>query len=500
MESSGALLGPGSQLFLILYLIGLIGIGFAGRAARRDGSLGEFYLGGRDLGPFVLFLTLYATQYSGLTFIGLVGKAYRQGFSFLVSVTFTMSIVGAYFIFAPRLYRLSKRRRYVTFGDFVEDRFGSAGLAGLVTAVSIFALASYILTNLKAAGYIVDAVTGGAVSSVEGIVYLSLLMLVYETLGGMRAVAWTDVLQGLLLLAGCLGLFVAVTIHYGTPTDIGELLLAQRPELWNPPSTLDKTSWLSTLLLVAVAVSIYPHAIQRIYAARDERALRFSFQLMVLMPLFTMLPLIAVGFVGAAHFPDLDVASSERVLLVVLEDLRDHVPLFSAFLVVLVCAIIAAIMSTVDSALLSISSLFTQDVYRRIAPVSSTERLTSIGKLSSWVVMAFVAFLATNLPRTLWRLTEVKLEVLCQAAPALYFGLFARRRSGRACSAGLIVGLAVTLATFLAPSGSVLAGRPFGLHGGIWGLAFNVAVVFLLTSGRRRAHGEGEARGSNRGS
>ena len=100
-----ALLGPGGIIFMGIYLTSLIVVGLAGRFARREDSMADFYLGNRGLGLFVLFLTLYATQYSGLTLIGFVGNVYRTGYFFLVSVTFSMSILGAYLVYAPKFHR-----------------------------------------------------------------------------------------------------------------------------------------------------------------------------------------------------------------------------------------------------------------------------------------------------------------------------------------------------------------------------------------------------------
>ena len=75
-----------------VYLFSLIGIGLAGRLARKENTLADFYLAGRGMGVFVLFLTLYATQYSGNTMIGFAGKAYRGGYQSLVMVIFMSSV------------------------------------------------------------------------------------------------------------------------------------------------------------------------------------------------------------------------------------------------------------------------------------------------------------------------------------------------------------------------------------------------------------------------
>ena len=194
------LLGTGSIVFMGIYLLSLIGIGLVGRMAQKETSLVDFYLAGRGMGIFVLFLTLYATQYSGNTLIGFAGRAYRNGFSALVTVLFMSSIIGAYLLYAPRLFRLSKEHGFITIGDFIQHRYQSNRMTLTISILAILALGNYILTNLKAIGFIVTATTGGAIPFSQGIIVLSLIMVIYETLGGMRCVAWTDMVQGVLLI------------------------------------------------------------------------------------------------------------------------------------------------------------------------------------------------------------------------------------------------------------------------------------------------------------
>jgi SSS family solute:Na+ symporter/sodium/pantothenate symporter len=86
-----------------------------GHFSKKENNLGDFYLAGRGMGGFVLFLTLYATQYSGNTMIGFSGRAYRQGFTALVTISFMCAIIGLYFIYAPKLHALSKKYGNATF-------------------------------------------------------------------------------------------------------------------------------------------------------------------------------------------------------------------------------------------------------------------------------------------------------------------------------------------------------------------------------------------------
>lgn len=481
------LFGGGGLIFLSVYLLALIAVGIAGRKARKENSLSDFYLGGRSMGLFVLFLTLYATQYSGNTLIGFAGSAYRQGYYFIVSVTFMMAVIGAYMVYAPRLQILASRHSFITLGDFIQHRFGSRTLTAIASMLCIAALGNYVLSNLKAIGFIIEAATGGAIPFIYGIIILSVVMLIYETLGGMRSVAWTDAIQGILLFIGCATIFVLIEMYYNGVSGAAEKLMSTRVDLWSPPTAIQNVTWLSTLAIVFFGISIYPHAIQRIYAAKNARTLRRSLQIMVFMPLFTTFFMIVVGVVGAAVFPDLDRADSERITLLLLGDMAAKIPGADIVVIVFITAAIAAIMSTVDSALLAISSLFTQDIYRPVKPNASQASLTRAGKRCSWIVMAIAATLAISLPNTIWQLIQIKLELLCQAAPALFLGIHIRSLKATPVLWGLISGVLVTLILMVGTfAGFPIPAKPLGIHAGIWGLTVNLGVIGLASIRTRR--------------
>ena len=472
------LLSTGGTVFLLLYLLSMIGIGLIGRFYRKENSLADFYLAGRGMGFFVLFLTLYATQYSGNTLIGFAGRAYRNGYTALVTVTFMCSVIGAYFIFAPRLFRLSRKHKFITIGDFIQHRYQSTTLTICITILSIIALGNYIVTNLKAIGIIVEASTGGAVSFVNGIILLSLIMVIYETLGGMRSVAWTDVIQGILLLLGVVFIFVLVQVYYG---GLISSQIKTNTDFWAPPNWSEKRLWFSTIIILFAGISVYPHAIQRIYSAKDEVSLKQSLQIMVFMPFVTTLFIITVGIVGASQFPGFSGRDTEHITLLILSDLAQKNPVVSPALVLFISAAIAAIMSTVDSALLAISSLSTQDIYRRIKPQSDEKTLTYLGKVFSWVIMALAAVLAIYLPQTIWRLMEIKLELLCQISPAILIGIHLRNLDKHMILSGILSGTGVAL--FIIGSnmlGFQIPAKPWGIHAGVWGLLVNCLVVFIL--------------------
>ena len=480
MESA-PLLNHGGIFFLFLYLFSLIGVGLLGYYSKKENSLGDFYLAGRGMGGTVLFLTLYATQYSGNTKIGFSGRAYRQGFTALVTDTFMCAIVGLYFIYAAKLHNLSRKYSFITLGDFIYHRFKSIHLTIIISLISIIALGNYILTNLKAIGFIIEGATAGQVSFVNAIIILSLIMVIYETLGGMRSVAWTDMLQGILLLFGVIVIFYIINAQYGGLNAISSQLKMNRPDFWTPPDWSAKRLWLSTILVVSIGVSVYPHAIQRIYSAKDSSTLRKSLQLMVFMPFVTTLFMVIVGIVGASQIEGLDRNNSEQISILLLVDLAEQIPNISWLIVMFLAAVIAAIMSTVDSALLAISSTVTQDLFRKIKPDSSQKTLLLFGKSISWIIMLIAVIMAINLPQTIWQLFQIKLELLCQIAPAIFLGIHIKSISSKSILIGIYIGTLISLSIMIGNwIGFPIPIKPFGIHAGLWGLIFNCLAIITI--------------------
>lgn len=471
------LLGPEGIVFLLVYLLSLIVIGVIGLLKSKENTMADFYLGGSGFGVGILFLTMYATQYSGNSLIGFAGSTYRNGWFFLVSVTFMIAIVGGYMLYAPKLYALSQKHRFITIGDYIRHRYEHKLLTNIIVIIGILALSNYMLTNLKAIGYILNYVTGGSIGFAEGIIFMAIIMVIYESLGGMRSVAWTDAIQGVLLLAGVLIIFVVIWTHYGSISSNETLLLQVKADFFAQPLLADKVQWISILIMIFFGISVYPQAIQRIYAAKDSKTLKRSFQLMIIMPLLTTLPLIIISIIGAAHFPDLDKNSSEQIILLMLSKLT-HIEGMQYVITLFIAAAIAAIMSTVDSAMLAIASLFTQDIYHQHRPQASQKRLTYVGKSFSWALMAVMVYLAITLPSTIWWLIQIKLEILCQIAPAVMLGVHFKNIKSTSILWGLVVGLFFTLLLLLSP----LPNKPFGFHAGVLGLALNILVVFVYNN------------------
>jgi Na+/proline symporter len=471
--------GPGIAV-VSLYLLVLLLLGWQGYRRRREDSLGDFYLAGSSLGFVVLLSTLYASQYSGNTFLGYTGEAYRIGFAWMMSVGMMMSVIVVYLLFAPTLQILSRRHGYVTPSDWVRHRFQDRRLALLVALIMAVSLLNYLYAQFLAMGHLAYRMSDGEVPFWVGVVGLAGVIGLYETLGGMRSVAWTDVVQGAMLFLGLLLVLAVAWPSAGSLEHISRSLLERQPALVQVPSWQMCGNWASSIVLLGVGAAVYPHAIQRIYAARDATALRQSFQVMVCMPLFTTLVVFLIGILAHGLVPRESNFSTDEVMPVLLSVLFEKGTLAQWGTVTVLTAALAAIMSTADSALLSLSSILARDFVGEWRGHELDEaKLARMGKWLSWAIIVVLVVLAIRPPTTLWRLIEIKMQLLIQVAPMFIIGIRSKRLDARTAFIAVSVGSAIYLVAGALTAWGIKANSIGGVHTGTIGCAVNLGICWL---------------------
>ncbi len=468
--------------FVIIYLCALPFIGILGRLRSQEASLKDYYLAGGMLSTLPLFLTLYATQYSGNTLFGFAGNAYRAGPVTLFTALGMMSVIFFYLMFGKELNAKAKSLHFITPADYLEHRFGAGALVKLVNLVLIFALASYVLTNFKAVGLLAEQVSNGRISAAYGIFGLALIMAFYESMGGMRSVVWTDMLQGTLLLAGCLGLVICVTAQFGGLVPMVNQIVANPSPDWAPMDAKQWRSGLSLVVLFGTAIAVYPHAIQRLYAARQWSTLRNSFWLMGVMPFITTVPVVLSALAATLLLPGMSGREADQVMPRLVAFLMTETPVLELFFALFMAAAMAAIMSTLDSAMLSLGSIFTHDFLRHARPDASEASLTRSGRIMSWALMLAMAGLALSLPQDIWSLIVIKLDLLSQAFPAFALGALIPALSARSVLIGLVGGCATAIGLRY----GVIPMQTGGLHFGVIGLMVNLSLIGLSHIGEKR--------------
>lgn len=470
--------GVSGILILCAYAAIMLGIGFVSsrRQAGVSDSVSSYFLAGRGLGFVALFFTLYATQYSGNTVIGYAPTAYRQGFPWWQSVMFFTFIVAVYLLFAPRLYVIAKRENFVTPLDWIRRRFNSPPLTVLALLLMLWGLGNYLVEQLVAMGQGIAGMTGGTIPFQVGVVGFVIVMLAYAWMGGMKAVALTDVMQGIALLLGILVLVAGgLYLIGGDLTGATEYLLANEPEKAAVPPLEVSAGWLSLVLTVGFGAAVYPHAIQRIYAAESERTLKRSLGFMALMPPITAGAVFVVGIIGISLFPGLSEAESEQLVGMIANQVADINVFTYVAMILLFGGVVAAIVSTADSALLSFSSMISRDIYAQyINPDASERRQVRVGKIGEVITMAVILLIAWNPPGTLYAIFVLKFELIAQLAPVFLLGLYWNRLSAMPAFAGMLAGALVAGGMTVLGVESV-----YGFGGGLLGLVLNVAICMI---------------------
>ncbi|WP_020007650.1 sodium:solute symporter family protein [Salinicoccus albus] len=465
--------GVSGILIMLFYglLMLAIGIGTFLRHRNVHSSLDEYYLGGRGLGTLVLFFTFFATQYSGNTVIGYSAEAYRVGYANLVTVPFFIMIILVYLIYAPRLYKLSKKHKIVTPVDWIQLRYQSKAVSILAAVLMLYALGNFLLEQLVAIGQGVSGLTGGTVPYQAGVIFFIVIMIVYGWLGGMRSVAYTDTMQGVALLVGVFMLLIGTIIYFGGLPAAGDYIQAYSPENLGVPEGIGLVTWSNFLILVGIGAAVYPNAIQRIFSAKSERTLKRSLTQMAWMPFLTAGVVFIIGILAYTAFPDLTVGESEQVVGLLASAIANQNMIFYIAMVLLFGGIIAAIVSTADSVLLTFSSIISKDIYGRyINAEASDNKKIMVGKVIGALVVGLLLVIAWNPPGTLYQIFVLKLEILIQVAPAIILGLYWKRSHAKSVFFGMLIGaLTAAVLTFAGQT-------PLGIFSGVWGLIINLGI------------------------
>lgn len=369
-------------------IIGLV----AYRVTKRTAE--DFYLASRTFGTVVLLFTVFATLLSAFTFFGGPDTAFAFGPEWILVMGVMDGIIFAllWYGIGYKQWLLGQRRGYVTLGEMLGDRFGSNGLRALVAGVSLFWLFPYVMLQQIGAGGALIALTDGAVPFWAGATLITVFMIVYVVVAGMRGIAWTDTLQGafMLLMVWAALLWVLLAIDGGIGT-INAGLESTAPEYlalgseWYTPQRM-----LTFAISIAFGVAMFPQVNQRFFAASSETVLKRSFALWPVLVLLLFVPAFLLGTWAKGVGLEADIAAGQSILPVILDEFA---PAWFAALVV--AGAIAAMMSSSDSMLLSGSSYFTRDIYRPfVNETLSQQREDVLGRIGV-TTFAFLALAAS---------------------------------------------------------------------------------------------------------
>jgi solute:Na+ symporter, SSS family len=172
------------------------------KSARMAKTASDYFIAGRQISMWVFILAATATSFSGWTFMGHPGLIYRDGFQYAYASFYTIAIPLTGVLFLKRQWMLGKRFGYVTPGEMLADYFQGDAIRILTVVVALLFSIPYLGVQLGASGYLFNVLSDGLIATNVGMWILSLVVLIYVASGGLRAVAYVDTVQCILLALG----------------------------------------------------------------------------------------------------------------------------------------------------------------------------------------------------------------------------------------------------------------------------------------------------------
>ena len=422
------------QLGIVLaYLLVALGIGVVAYRV-TDRTAEDYFLASRTFGTVVLLFTTFATLLSAFTFFGGPNLAFAAGPEWILVMGLMDGVIFGvlWYVVGYKQWLVGKANGYVTLGEMLGDRFGSTGLRVLVAAVSLFWLVPYVMLQQQGAGTAVEALTNGAVPYWVGAGGITLFMILYVTLSGMRGVAWTDTFQGAFML-GMVWLAVGwILAAVGGPSAATARLGGSAPEFLSLGGGVYSPAFIvSTAVSIAFGVTMFPQVNQRFFAAGSKTVIKRTFVLWPVLVVLLFVPAFMLGAWAKGLGVTADVNGNVLPAL-----LNAYTPAWFAALVV--AGALAAMMSSSDSMLLSGSSYLSRDVYRQVAG-SVTDRWEALVGQGAVVAIALVSFALSLLrPGTLVEIGDTAFGGFAQLAFPVIVALYWRRTTRSGMYAGVV--------------------------------------------------------------
>ena len=381
---------------LIIYFAILFGIGIV--ASRRIRSLKDYYLGGKNLGPWVAAFSARATGESGWLILGVTGMGAMMGVSaFWVVIGEVLGVFISWQFMAKKFKRLADEYDAITIPDYLVGRFQSTSNKLRIVAATVLSVFVIIYVSAQ-----ID-ITGKTFETFLGINYYGgallgfAIVLIYIFVGGFLAVAWSDFFQGTLMFFGLVALPVVTIIVVDFPGGIFPALGKIDPDLLNiwGPGGFNMVNVATAIGLVTIGLGFMgsPQVYVRFIAIRNEEELEKGKLVAVLYTLLTLSAAVFIGILGRVLFTGVGDSpenilgiSAENVLPILVESV-----LPMALVGLYIGVILAAVMSTIDSLLVVASSAVTRDFYQQIFhPDMEGEKLTTLSR-NVTLVMALIA-------------------------------------------------------------------------------------------------------------
>ena len=461
---------------LVIYLGVLLALAIWSR--RETHTLSGFYLAGKKLPYWVVAFSTNATGESGWLLLGLSGMGYAVGVqAYWVVVGEISGIALSWWLISRRLKRFGDATDSITLPDVLVAKFVDKWhlVRGVAVLIIVVMVTTYVTAQMVSSGKAFSSFLGMKYET--GVIVGSIFIIGYTFIGGYKAVSYTDVVQGVLMLLGLIAVPTAAIIAAGGWSDVRSSLAIQDPALLDMFAFSSGYAWIGIASFVAIGLPFLgvPQLLIRYMSARDDEEIKKARIMSVVVLLIFTIGAVTAGVAGRALYPGLE--DSETIFPVISSNLFP--PIISGMLLVVV---LSAIMSTVDSLLLLSSSAVVRDAYQKIMGSDESDSvLSKYGKIVTVIIGVIAVLLGIQEPRLIFDFVLASWSGLGSAFGPVIIGiLYYKRITWAGVLAGMLGGFATSV-IWLTEFKSDFHGLYEAIPGFIAGMLLTYGVSWLTS-------------------
>ena len=447
---------------LIWFLLGCIVSYFARK--RTGPGISEYFIANRTISGFISAMTYSATTYSAFMMVGLVGMTYSMGISAMgFELSYLMGTLLLLVLFAPHFWTMAQKYDCISPLELLSKAYQSPLLGAVATLFSMLMLIPYMSVQFTGIGYLLETLTG--IPYRVSVFITLIIILVFTLWAGMRSVAWTDTLQSIIMLISSMLLLYYVMNHFMggvgqffkiIQNDHGELLRA---------SKMPYQRFLGLTVPWLFFALTNPQVAQRMFISKDKKSLKTMIIGFAAFGFIYTLIVVHLGLAARHIIPMVD--NTDMITPLILE----KIPIMLALIVFL--GIVAASVSTINSIILTLSSMCTVDLYGQYFDVEEKSKLL-FGQIMVPVIAVLAFFFSLGKFGIIVELSVMSSAGLLALVPS-YFGIFWQKRDLSAALSSIIAGGLVTVITYFTGY------YPLGIWPGVWSIIVS-AVIFMVVS------------------
>lgn len=427
---------------LVIYFIVILGAVFFTKSGKlKEKSIEEYAIGGRGFGWFIMFMSLIGLMLISSIFTSWFVLSGTDGLFAQYLVIYTTFSFMMNYVFAKRLWLWGQNHNLLTQPDFFELRYGSKSFAIFLSIVVVFIEAPWVFMEFSAMGTVMEGLTFGGINHQLGTFIVTTIVALYIIYGGMRAVAVTEVIQG--LLSSVVVVFGLIAIIYSMYGGFGELyqsVMQASPENFTISNGGTYANWSSICLAGALATMAYPSYVTRIFTMKNVIDIKKSTVLSFTLTAVVTFLLLTVGL-GIKLFPEVLPGIENGTAFFLLSDLALG-PVFMGLAGVMV---IAAGMSMCSVVMSSHSVIISENIVKPFNPNISENGRFRLARWTSVIYSVVCLVIAIIELPELYKIQMVVCDCIIQVVPLTLFGLFWKRSNKWAAVFSILIGFSITI-------------------------------------------------------